>query len=66
MSTSKKSYIVLGVVSGGRGKLGNCGGINNPVHYVRVKKFTEWIIMLVGNQSSEVCWDQKFTKMIQN
>ena len=26
---------VLGVVSGGRGALGECGGINNPVHYVR-------------------------------
>ena len=26
---------VLGVVSGGRGTLGRCGGINNPVHYVR-------------------------------
>ena len=25
----------LGVVSGGRGELGECGGINNPIHYVR-------------------------------
>ena len=28
-------YIVTGLVSGGRGTLGHCGGINNPVHYVR-------------------------------
>lgn len=28
-------YVVTGVVSGGRGELGFCGGINNPVHYVR-------------------------------
>ena len=28
-------YTVTGVVSGGRGDLGKCGGINNPVHYVR-------------------------------
>ena len=26
---------LTGVVSGGRGPLGLCGGINNPVHYVR-------------------------------
>ena len=25
----------LGAASGGRGSLGKCGGINNPVHYVR-------------------------------
>ena len=25
----------LGVVSGGRGMLGECGGINNPIHYIR-------------------------------
>ena len=31
----KTKYVVTGLVSGGRGYLGNCGGINNPVHYVR-------------------------------
>ena len=33
----------LGVVSGGRGRLGNCGGINNPTHYGRsgLHKFIE-------------------------
>ena len=25
----------LGAVSGGRGRLGECGGINNPTHYAR-------------------------------
>ena len=25
----------IGIVSGGRGALGKCGGINNPTHYVR-------------------------------
>ena len=29
-----KSFI-LGVVSGGRGRLGHCGGMNNPTHYAR-------------------------------
>ena len=26
---------MLGLVSGGRGTLGECGGVNNPIHYVR-------------------------------
>ena len=30
-----RQYIVTGIVSGGRGALKDCGGINNPVHYVR-------------------------------
>ena len=29
------TFVVTGVVSGGRGLLGLCGGINNPVHYTR-------------------------------
>ena len=29
------NLFLLGVVSGGRGLLGNCGGMNNPTHYVR-------------------------------
>ena len=36
--------IVLGVVSGGRGVLGQCGGVNNPTHYVRYVLFTMYII----------------------
>lgn len=28
-------YVVTGLVSGGRGLLSYCGGINNPTHYVR-------------------------------
>ena len=39
MSFVNKGFYVFsaspGAVSGGRGKLGLCGGINNPVHYVR-------------------------------
>ena len=26
---------ILGVVSGGRGKLRSCGGVNNPTHITR-------------------------------
>ena len=31
----REGNIVTGIVSGGRGDLAKCGGINNPVHYVR-------------------------------
>jgi len=37
-------FVVTGAVSGGRGILGECGGVNNPVHYVRIKKHTKWIL----------------------
>ena len=40
-----------GVVSGGRGALGECGGVNNPIHYVRVKGLTRWIIDNIGRGS---------------
>ena len=35
VKTISGKYVVTGVVSGGRGNLGECGGINNPVHYTR-------------------------------
>ena len=35
VETKSGQYVVTGLVSGGRGSLGACGGINNPVHYVR-------------------------------
>ena len=41
----------LGVVSGGRGFLGECGGINNPIHYVRVKRFTRWIVENIEHEA---------------
>ena len=41
----------LGVVSGGRGVLGECGGINNPIHYVRFKRFTRWVIMNIQSKA---------------
>jgi hypothetical protein len=28
-------HFFKGIVSGGRGEIGHCGGINNPVHYTR-------------------------------
>ena len=37
VETRPGQYVVTGLVSGGRGYLGKCGGINNPVHYVRLQ-----------------------------
>ena len=48
-----KNSSFVGIVSGGRGVLGECGGINNPIHYVRVKRFTRWI---VENVETEARW----------
>jgi len=55
-------YVVTGVVSGGRGTLGECGGINNPIHYVRVKKLTAWIVRNIGHERLKLCWDKDFEK----
>ena len=62
MEESKNRYVVtgarinknssfVGIVSGGRGVLGECGGINNPIHYVRVKRFTRWIVANLGHEA---------------
>jgi len=53
-------FVVTGIVSGGRGPLGECGGINNPVHYVRVKKFALWISEHIANEGFPICWDKDF------
>jgi len=57
-------YVLTGVVSGGRGALGECGGINNPIHYVRVKKFLRWILGIVGKERSKICWNKAFQRKI--
>jgi len=46
-------FVVLGAVSGGRGVLSNCGGINNPTHYARLKFFGPWIIRILGVEASQ-------------
>lgn len=51
-------YVITGVVSGGRGKLRSCGGVNNPTHITRIKMFSSWLIKLVGYK--DVCWDDVF------
>jgi len=60
------NFVVTGLVSGGRGPLGFCGGINNPVHYARVKMFSNWILShLDGKNARQVCWDSGFSEKIK-
>ena len=57
---------VLGVVSGGRGTLGECGGINNPIHYTRVKKFSRWIVENVDDRDrAKICWNSEFQSRLK-
>ena len=35
--------VLIGVVSRGTGSRGNCGGLENATHYVRIKQFIDWI-----------------------
>ena len=37
--------VLIGVVSRGTGSRGNCGGLNNATHYVRIKMFLDWIMV---------------------
>jgi len=60
-------FVVTGVVSGGRGELGDCGGVNNPIHYARVKRLTNWILEILDQRSTDqLCWDTEFqTKVVE-
>jgi len=44
-------YILLGSTSRGTGGLANCGGIDNPTHYVRMKDLLPWIKSYVGEEN---------------
>jgi len=49
-------YVVLGAVSGGRGVLGDCGGMNNPTHYARLKYFGGWVKAVLRSDKEDVCF----------
>jgi len=60
------NFVVTGVVSGGRGPKGKCGGINNPVHYARVKRFSTWLFHFVDKSSRHhLCWDRDFQSVMK-
>jgi len=55
-STSDGSMVtvLIGTVSRGTGTRGNCGGLDNATHYVRIKMFVKWIINYI--QEKDLCF----------
>ena len=47
-------WVVLGLVSGGRSNIKQCGGVNNPTVYVRLKTLSSWILRHV--KKKELCF----------
>ncbi len=54
LQDGRKVYVLLGVTSSGTSNIGHCGGIDNPTHYTRIKKFLPWIRKYVPKDS--ICW----------
>ena len=50
LEDNSRMSVLIGIVSRGTGSRGNCGGLDNSTHYVRIKKFLDWI--LVSNKES--------------
>merc|ERR1719369_45277 len=64
--TGRTKYVVTGAVSGGRGRMGACGGINNPVHYTKLQSFVTWISRVLGNpENRKLCWDNEFEEILR-
>ena len=47
--------VLLGVASKGQSSIGNCGGIDNPTHYVRIQKLHWWIKRYIQG-SDKLCY----------
>ena len=47
----KIRVVLLGITSKGHSSIGNCGGINNPTHYVRIRKMLPWIKRHINEKS---------------
>ena len=45
------NYVLLGLVSGSRSNISECGGINNPTLYIRIKALTNWIVKHVDKKN---------------
>ena len=43
---NSRMSVLIGIVSRGTGSRGNCGGLDNATHYVRIKKFLDWILVI--------------------
>ena len=46
--------VLIGIVSRGTGSRGNCGGLDNATHYVRIKKFLDWILVIDVKHNNEI------------
>ena len=46
-------HVLLGLTSGGRSHVAECGGVNNPTVYVRLKTLVPWIKKHVD--STDLC-----------
>ena len=42
---NSRMSVLIGIVSRGTGSRGNCGGLDNATHYVRIKNFLDWIMV---------------------
>jgi len=49
--TEKGEYVLLGSTSRGTGALANCGGMDNPTHYVRMADMLPWIETYVPKEN---------------
>lgn len=54
-----KIPVLLGTTSLGTSRIGNCGGINNPTHYVRIQKLLGWINRYVNGKYTPCFVDGK-------
>lgn len=43
-------YVLLGTTSRGTGKIANCGGVDNPTHYVRIKDMVPWLLNYIEEE----------------
>ena len=52
--TDPGRFVLLGLTSGSRSNIRECGGVNNPTLYVRIKALSQWILRHVDKQN--VCF----------
>ena len=45
LEDNSRMSVLIGIVSRGTGSRGNCGGLDNATHYVRIKDFLDWIMV---------------------
>jgi len=51
---NSRMSVLIGIVSRGTGSRGNCGGLDNATHYVRIKDFLDWIMTYI--KKDDLCF----------